>query len=155
MYEDEDDDADYFVGHGSEEGRESTTDISDDDEGYDQNALSDFEGSLHDVNDGNDGWDGVHDDARNVYDSRYKGMVGRSFSSHHDDEQDRQVEDDAVSDISESPSEYPSTQQQAASREALVVKPIIKAVSPTGLYERRQKRGMGFTIHVDDETEGA
>ena len=155
VYEDESDE-DYFVGVESYEEKDSTTDVSvdgnDSYDGYDQNALSDYETAYQNDDEGhvvgNAVWEGLTGDG---HDSRYPRLGNQSAANDHIVAQ--AVHDDAASDISETPSEYPSTQQRIDQRHpepAIILQPLRRVKAP-GLYERRQKRGTSFTIHVDDE----
>jgi hypothetical protein len=156
VYEDEDDDADYFDEGTNNGADESSTDEDDvDDEGYEHNALSDYERDRNQRESASHGdWQGVQESKSGTYDMRYAGFVNQSFSNGHQDERQNEVDDDAASDISESPSEYPSTHPQIAKETHL---PVLssKVAKRTGLFERRRKHEKGFTIHVDEETEGA
>ena len=157
IYEDEDNGENYFVGHDDLEARDSTTDASEIEdqsyEGYEQNALSDHETAPHDE----DMKHAVLDDERNgvhgdLTDSLYTEVMNQPFTKNVGGDNGRGIGDDAASDVSETPSEYPSTNQQIEqhlSEPVITLQPFGRVKAP-GLYERRQKRGASFTIHVDE-----
>lgn len=106
----------------------SATDEVELDEGYDQNALSDYD-SAEASNVGHrpdeDVWEGVQDDeSRNALVSKAAGSLGQGADDN---------DEDMVSEASSSPSEYPSRQ-------------------PEGSYSETKA---GFRIHVDEEVEDA
>jgi hypothetical protein len=105
----------------------SATDEVELDEGYDQNALSDYDSDgASDVGHqpDEDAWEGVQDDeSRNA-------IVGKTVGGLRQG-RDENVNEDVASEASSSPSEYPSRQ-------------------PKSVY---LKDKAGFRIHVDEEIE--
>jgi hypothetical protein len=109
----------------------STTDDFNVEEGYDQNALSDYdsdEGSGHQPD---DEWEGVQDDGvMTGYESRtIVGKAGAVVSL-------RQSEEDGDSEAGSHPSEYPSTQPSGFHAEAKVPFQIYEEVDDDEAYTR-------------------
>lgn len=90
-----------FVNDEDEEQGSTTDDLHLDEEGYDHNALSDYDSNHDDEgHQPSEEWQGVEDD--DIYESRIMRKVVGGIG----------MDDDNASDASSQPSEYPSTQPQ-------------------------------------------
>ena len=137
----------------NERGSVTDIDLDDGEEGYDENALSDFETESGPEDQSgrrlDDEWEGVQDyeqehstgyqvHTTTTITTKVLGLRREAATQGDDDNLD-----DQQSNASSSPSEYPSTQQQQLKSET----------SDQGNYSRSEPK-MVFRIHVDDDEGG-